>query len=91
MEKKIIDFTKIEIITINRETQAIDASKVIGNTLYYGTNDIAMTDKAREIYEAGSVELSSEEIRHFRNILLNSPNITGVLKSALKKVLKVDE
>lgn len=87
MVKKKFDFTKIKIETIDRTTQEVDASKVIGNTIYYGVTDIAMTDIGREIYEKGSVELDSDQVQYFRQILLSNNSLTGVLKSGLEKFL----
>ena len=87
MENSLIDFSKIEITTINDEKKMIDASKAVGNTVYNGTSDIGMMDLARKIYHEGKAEMTSQEIEYFKNILMNSEVITAFLKVALRDVL----
>ena len=84
MEQILIDFTKVEIETIDRLKETVDASKIIGNNIYYGASDIALTDIGRTVYEKGVVELNANQLHIIRQMLLNSQNLTGVLKNGLR-------
>lgn len=58
---KKIDFTKVQIKDIEGNVQSVDISKELGNMMYYGEQDIAVSDLGHDIYHKGEVELTPEQ------------------------------
>lgn len=58
---KRIDFSQISIVGIDGESVNIDISHQLGNALYYGSKDYAMSELGADIYKNKVVELSEKQ------------------------------
>lgn len=87
-KNKVYDFTKVQVIEVDKTITVANISKIVGNVLYCSTPDIAAMDKAREIYHKGKAELSPKEAAYYLEIIMNSPAIVGPFKIALQNLLK---
>ena len=95
-----IDFSKIVVRDIegkpymvqqNKELVPYDFAKSLGNTLFYTSQDIHLSELGHMIYHHKAVELSDEEIQNIR-ALINKGFVGFVLLSVnpqLDEMLKV--
>jgi len=87
-ETKNYNFKTVSVKNIVEECgpDIMDVSTVIGNVFYNQTNDIKMIDKAKEIYYKGETTFDENEVRHFLDVILNSPLIIAPVKVAIKEM-----
>ena len=88
-KKVLLDFTSVEVETHIDEFETIDISKLVGNSLRMGTNDIGLDDMCREIYHNGKTEVPVEWLTVLKQLTV-SPQVPMVI-SAKQAVLKVIE
>lgn len=86
-EKKVTDFTKVQVETKIDTFEEFDISKAIGNTVHQNTSDIGIDDIARKIYHDGKVELSADEAMMVNSIVQNS-NLVIAIKQAVSNILQ---
>lgn len=86
-EKKVTDFTKVQVETKIDTFEEFDISKAIGNTVHQNTSDIGIDDIARKIYHDGKVELSADEAMMVNAIVQNS-NLVIAIKQAVSNILQ---
>lgn len=82
-----IDFRKFPVYkSIRRdETEEVDISEVLANTIYTTRGGVAAHSLAMRIYEQGEVELSEKE----KEIILQTADVfVGVLADSIKKMLE---
>ena len=82
-----IDFRKFPVYkSIRRdETEEVDISEVLANTIYTTRGGVAAHSLAVRIYEQGEVELSDKE----KEIVLQTAEaFVGVLADSIKRVLE---
>lgn len=89
MDKKVYRFKELKVMNISEEIdpEIIDVSKVIGNVFYNRTSDIAMLDKAREIYYKGETTFDEDESKHFLDVIMNTPLIVAPVKLAIRDLI----
>lgn len=85
-EKKVIDFTKVQVETEIDTFEEFDISKAIGNTVHQNTSDIGVDDMARRIYHEGKVGMSAEEAR-LVNAIVQQSNLLVAIKQAVSGLL----
>lgn len=61
-----IDFRKIEVIDIEGNKSTIDVSQKFANAIYQNTGDIGELEIAREMYNNGVVDLTTEQAESFK-------------------------
>lgn len=85
-ESKVYRFKELPVMNIvaESEPEIIDVSTVIGNVFYNQTNDIKMIDKAKEIYYKGETTFNDNEVKHFLDVIMNTPLIVAPVKLAIK-------
>lgn len=82
-----IDFRKFPVYkSIRRdETEEVDISEVLANTIYTTRGGVAAHSLAVRIYEQGEVELSEKE----KEIILQTSEVfVGVVADSIKRVLE---
>ena len=82
-----IDFRKFPVYkSIRRdETEEVDISEVLANTIYTTRGGVAAHSLAVRIYEQGEVELSDKE----KEIVLQTAEaFVGVVADSIKRVLE---
>lgn len=82
-----INFKKFPVYkSIRRdETEEVDISEVIANTIYTTRGGVVAHSLAMRIYEQGEVELNEKE----KEIILQVSNVfVGVLADSIKDILK---
>ena len=82
-----VDFRKFPVYkSIRRdETEEVDISEVLANTIYTTRGGVAAHSLAVRIYEQGEVELSEKE----KEIILQTSEVfVGVLADSIKKALE---
>lgn len=86
---KKIDFSKIVVKDIEgnpyrvqqgKEIVEYDFCKPLGNTLFYTSKDIRLSEIGQKIYHHETVELTDEEIKAVREVI-NSAFVAFVLMS----------
>ena len=87
MEKKLIDFTNLEIENVDGSINKSDVSKIVGNYIYRTTPDLGMLDVAQRIYHDGCVEIDEEVAEKLRETLVKNNYFIACCKVALNKVL----
>lgn len=85
---KVYSFRTVLVQNVdeNSKPETIDVSKEIGNIFYNQTNDISMIDKAREIYYKGETSFNENEVRHFLEVIINTPLIVAPVKIAIREM-----
>lgn len=56
-----VDFSKIEIVGIDGRPVTVDMSRKLGNALYYGSKDYALSNLGARIYTEKEIEVCPEE------------------------------
>ena len=82
-----IDFRKFPVYkSIRRdETEEVDISEVLANTIYTTRGGVVAHSLAMRIYEQGEVELSDKD----KEIILQTADaFVGVLADSIKKMLE---
>ena len=82
-----IDFRKFPVYkSIRRdETEEVDISEVLANTIYTTRGGVAAHSLAVRIYEQGDVELSDKE----KEVILQTAEaFVGVVADSIKRVLE---
>lgn len=82
-----IDFRKFPVYkSIRRdETEEVDISEVLANTIYTTRGGVAAHSLAVRIYEQGEVELSEKD----KEIILQTSEVfVGVVADSIKRVLE---
>ena len=82
-----VDFRKFPVYkSIRRdETEEVDISEVLANTIYTTRGGVAAHSLAVRIYEQGEVELSDKE----KEIVLQTAEVfVGVVADSIKRVLE---
>ncbi len=82
-----INFKKFPVYkSIRRdETEEVDISEVLANTIYTTRGGVVAHSLAMRIYEQGEVELNEKE----KEIILQVSNVfVGVLADSIKDILK---
>ena len=86
-EKKVYDFTALEIEVEFGKFETMDFSKPIANEIHMGTADIGVDDIARKIYYEGKAEIPDAEVRRqMVEIIMSSRKIVPI-KKAVEKLL----
>lgn len=85
-ERKVFDFSKLEVEGIQGTKEAMDISRIVGNWYYQNTSDIGQMEKAREIYKTGKTEFGPIEQKIFLTDLEMSTVLPAVLKVAISKM-----
>jgi hypothetical protein len=66
-----VDFRKIEINGVDNVIKSNDLSKLLGNMIFSQAKDVAEDEFARDVYNKGEVDITSERIgfikKHFDN------------------------
>lgn len=87
-EKKIYDFTRLEVEVEFDNYRAVDVSKIVSNVIHQGTDDIGVDDKAREIYHSGCAEIPEEGMRRRMAAIVMHSTLVAPVKSAVRKLLE---
>lgn len=85
MEEKKINLKAVAVTAIDGKEQKVDFSKEIGNGIYFGTRDIDVADKARELYKHGEVTADERFIGEVKQFVERKYGV--VVRTAIEKCL----